>query len=389
VFVQSFELTFWLTIGFCALGFGVLMPFSGFGPESQNTVAALMFDTFAVFIQTKMISALYCNYDVDPPLLVATEATHNPLVCWDGLHMLYGAIALVVVPVFNISSVFVKFQIQSKQSVVVYDLWFVAFQQQLLLLAATVHTFFGNESPYVLLAILALCSSTMLTLVLFYGDERVSGHRICNVASLAHCNRACWAMAWWTSVMAFVSRVLGGQLHSSGFTLFMVFYVGLLMIVMISCVGWFWWPNESSTGENLSFFGVERHLKKLMNAEEEAMKAEEEAMPTSNAPAGESSSPTGLGEPLLQEGEAGRRGASEAGRTPRHMKIRIPAKTGQRCIEASTMHLIVERIQTHSKHGNATYELNLTNVGLEAGCLKPLAAFLLGYLRCKGGCCTT
>jgi hypothetical protein len=374
-------LTFWLTIGFCALGFGVLMPLSGFGPESQNTVAALMFDTFAVFVQTKMLSALYCNYDDDPPLLVATEATPDPMVCWNGLHMLYGAIALVVVPVFNISSVFVKFRIQSKQSVVVYDLWFAACQQQLLLLSATVHTFFGNESPYVLLTTLVLCSSTMLTLAVFYGDERVSGHRICNVASLTQCNRACWAMAWWTSAMAFVSRVLGSQLHSSGFTLFMVFYVGLLTIVMVSCGGWFWWPHESSTGENLSFFGVEWHLKTLL-------KAEEGVSSTSNAPARKRSSQTVLGAPLLQEGEAGGRGASEAGGA-RHIQVLIPAKTGQRCIEASTMHLIVERIQKHSKQGNTTYELILTNVGLEAGSLKPLVTFLVGYLRCKGGCCTS
>jgi hypothetical protein len=191
VFVQSFVLTFWLTIGFCALGFGVLMPFSGFGPESQNTVAALMFDMFAVFVQTKMLSALNCNYAADPPLLVATEATQDPLVCWDGLHMLYGAIALVAIPVFNISSVFVKFRIQCRQSVVVYDLWFVAFQQQLLLLAATVRTFFGNECPYVPLATLVLCSLIMLTLALFYRVECASGHRICNVASLTHAFQSC------------------------------------------------------------------------------------------------------------------------------------------------------------------------------------------------------
>ena len=103
-FVQSFVLTFWFTIGFCTLAFGVLMPFGGFAPESQNVAAALMFDTFAVFVQTKMLSALYCNYSNDPPLLVATETNSDPLVCWEGLHLLYGTIALVVIPAFNISS---------------------------------------------------------------------------------------------------------------------------------------------------------------------------------------------------------------------------------------------------------------------------------------------
>jgi hypothetical protein len=402
LFVQSFMLTFWLTIGFCLLGFVVLMPFGGFGLESQNTAATLMFDTFAVFIQTKMLSALYCNYDDDPPLLVATEATPDPLVCWDGLHMLYGAIALVAIPVFNISSVFVKFRIQSKQSVVVYDLWFVAFQQQLLLLAATVQTFFGNDLPYVLLATLMLCSSTMLMLALFYGDEHVSGHRICNVASLTHGNRLCWTMAWWTSVMAFVSQVLGSsQLHSSGFALFMVFYVGLLVIVMISCGGWFWCkssttgarPNAAAVlneGESLSFFGVERRL-------EDLLKSEEEAASTSNAPAHESSSlkaPLLLGQGADKAGGGGE-GEAEGGvegnteRTQRHIKMRIPAKTGERCIEASTMHLIVEHIQKHSKRGNATYELTLANVGLEANSLKPLVPFLVGYLQCRGGWCTS
>ena len=44
------------------------MPLGGFAAESQNLAAALMFDTFAVFVQTKMLSALYCNYSKDPPL---------------------------------------------------------------------------------------------------------------------------------------------------------------------------------------------------------------------------------------------------------------------------------------------------------------------------------
>jgi hypothetical protein len=174
-------------------------------------------------------------------------------VCWEGLHLLYGTIALVVIPAFNISSVFIKFRIQSRQSVVAYDLWFVAVQQQLLLLAATTHTFYGDNSPYMLLTALILCSSTMLSLALFYNKT------ICNVALLTHCNRTFWAMAWWTSVMALVSRVLASQLPSSGFALFLVFYMGLLAIIIITCFAWFWWPRASFTGTSLSFFGVKRY----------------------------------------------------------------------------------------------------------------------------------
>jgi hypothetical protein len=75
-------------------------------------------------------------------------------------------------------------------------------------------------------------------------------------------------------------------------------------------------------------------------------------------------------------------------RTPRSMEILIPPKTGRRCIEASTMHTIVDHVKKCSKQGDATYKLTLSNVGLEAGSLKPLATFLVGYLQLKGGCCT-
>jgi hypothetical protein len=404
-------LTFWFTIGFCTLAFVVLVPFCGFAPESQNVAATLMFDTFAVFVQTKMLSALYCNYSNDPPLLVATETNSDPLVCWEGLHLLYGTIALIVIPVLNISSVFVKFRIRSRQSVVAYDLWFVAVQQQLLLLAATMHTFFGDHSPYVLLATLMLCSSTMLLLALFYSKT------ICNVALLTHCNRVFWAMAWWTSAMALVSQVLTSHLHSSGFTLFLVFYIGLLAIITISCFAWVWWPRASFTGTNLSFFGVKRYLQGLTeeekcvkiepalerqnmqrehinnsymlsgridwwatkhNASRHAWRGKEEGEEEKEEE--EVVMQTQLQVPLLLSS------TSITLHTPR--SILIPPKTGQRCIEASTMHTIVDHIQKCSNQDDATYKLTLSNVGLEAGSLKPLATFLVGYLQLKGGCCT-
>jgi hypothetical protein len=52
------------------------------------------------------------------------------------------------------------------------------------------------------------------------------------------------------------------------------------------------------------------------------------------------------------------------------------------------MHTIVDHVQKCSRQGDATYKLTLSNVGLEAGSLKPLATFLVGYLQLKGGCCT-
>jgi hypothetical protein len=397
-------LTFWFTIGFCTLAFGILMPFGGFAPESQNVAAALIFDTFAVFIQTKMLSALYCNYSNDPPLLIATETNSDPLVCWEGLHLLYGTIALVAIPAFNISSVFVKFRIQSRQSVVAYDLWFVVVQQQLLLLAATVHTFFGEHSPDVLLATLILCSSTMLLLALFYD------RKICNVVLLTHCNRMFWAMAWWTSTMASVSRVLASHLPSSGFTLFVMFYIGLLAIIMISCFVWFRWPRGSFAGTSLSFFGVKRYLEELVEIwnEEEDMLIELASSRCHNMQRGGTNNSdlsgrigwwaarhkmnaqvlmqTQLRVPLLLSSTAMLPWITL--RTPRSMEILIPPKTGQRCIEASTMHIIVDHVQKCSKQGDATYKLTLINVGLEAGSLKPLATFLVGYLQLKGGCCT-
>jgi hypothetical protein len=358
-------LTFWLTVGFCSLA--LLLLFSGFAPELQNTAATLVFDIFAVFVQTKMLSALNCNYSHDPSLLIATQTTSDPLVCWEGMHLLYGGIAFIAIPVFNISSVFVKFRTQSRQSVVTYDLWFVAVQQQLLLLAATIRTFFGDHSPYVLLATLILCSSTMLSLALFYNKP------ICNVALLIHCNRTFWAMAWWTSAMAFVSEWV---LSLSAFTLFFAFYVGLMAIIAISCIKWCQWgPSAASAPldrNSVSFFGVKRYLKQIE---------------TENVGVAVGA-PTTLREPLLLSPSTSPTApTTSTPPTQRTIEILIPPKTDQRCIEASTMHIVVDHLQEHCQQGNATYKLGLENVGLEAGSLEPLATFLVGYLQFKGCRC--
>jgi hypothetical protein len=234
-----------------------------------------------------------------------------------------------------------------------------------------------------------------------------------------------WAMAWWTSTMALVSRVMASGLPSSGFTLFLVFYIGLLAIIMISCFVWFQRPRASFAGTNLSFFGVKRYLQELveirneeedmllelaasrchnmqregtnnsnllsgqidwwaarhkMNAHVRSGKEEEEEKEEEEAAAVQ----TQLQVPLLRSSTP----TIDILRTPRSMDILIPPKTGQRCIEASTMHTIVDHIQKCSRQGDATYKLTLSNVGLEADSLKPLATFLVGYIQLKGGCCT-
>jgi hypothetical protein len=260
---------------------------------------------------------------------------------------------------------------------------------------------------------------------------------ICNVALLTHCNRMFWAMAWWTSTMALVSRVLASHLPSSGFTLFLVFYIGLLAIFMISCFAWFQRPRASFAGiPNLSFFGVKRYLQqelvKIRNEEEDMLlelassrchNMQREGTNTSDLLSGRidwwaarhkmnahawsdkeeeekeeeeaAAVQTQLQVPLLLSS------TPTTLRTPRSMEILIPPRTSwwtgqrgplnyRRAIEASTMHTIVDHIQkcSRSRQGDATYKLTLSNVGLKAGSLKPLATFLVGYLQLKGGCCT-
>jgi hypothetical protein len=206
-------------------------------------------------------------------------------------------------------------------------------------------------------------------LALFYNSYY--NKPICNVALLVHCNRTFWAMAWWTSVMAFVSEWV-----LSVFTLFVVFYVGLMVITAISCIEWFQrGPSAPFDGNNVSFFGVKRYLKQIETENEEEVGA---TAPTTL-------SVTGREPLLLWPSMSPNRGTP---RTQRTIEILIPQKTDQRCMEVSTMHIIVDHIQKCSRQGDATYKVTLSNVGLEAGSLKPLATFLVGYLQLKGGCCT-
>jgi hypothetical protein len=191
---------------------------------------------------------------------------------------------------------------------------------------------------------------------------------------------------------------------------------------MISCFAWFQRPRASFAGTNLSFFGVKRYLQELveikneeedmlselassrchnmqregtnssdllsgridwwaarhkMNAHVRSDKEEEEKEEEETAAV-----QTQLQVPLLLSW------TPTTLRTPQSMEILIPPKTGQRCLEASTMHTIVDHIQKCSRQGDATYKLTLRNVGLEADSLKPLATFLVGYIQLKSGCCT-
>jgi hypothetical protein len=210
-----------------------------------------------------------------------------------------------------------------------------------------------------------------------------------------------------------------------------VFYIGLLVIIMISCFAWFQWPRASFAGTNLSFFGVKRYLQGLNEVlteeeEEGCARLEPASIRHQNVGRGDISNSDLLSGRIdwwatthKKRRDAWSRNEEQEEKeeeetaavqtqlsqlqvpllwssvpttlcTPPSMEMRIPPKTGQRCIEASTMHTIVDHVQKHSRprQGNTTYKLTLDNVGLEAGSLKPLAIFLAGYLRLKSGCCT-